>query len=77
MISARVLEGFAVLASISILIVVGALIALRSGVGELNTGRDYLQIAGNFSQMLLRIVGYVLILMAVQYLIGLRPSLGW
>ena len=36
-----------------------------------------MQIAGNLSQMILRVVGYVAILLAVQYLIGLRPSLGW
>ena len=77
MVPVRVLEGIVVLASIALLLVVGAVIALRSGVGELNTGRDYLQVAGNFSQMVLRIIGYVFILMAVQYMIGLRPSLGW
>lgn len=77
MIPVRVLEGVAVVASITVLIVAGAVIALRSGVGELNTGRDYLRIAGNLSQMLLRIAGYVAILMGVQYMIGLRPSLGW
>ena len=55
----------------------GTWIALRSGVGELNTGRDYLQVAGNLSQMVLRIAGYVVVLVVVQYLIGLRPSLGW
>ncbi len=77
MMPSRVLEGLTILASIAVLIVVGAVIALRSGVGELNTGRDYLQIAGNLSRMVLRIVGYVIILIGVQYLIGLRPTLGW
>ncbi len=73
----RVLEGFVILVPIIVLLSVGTWIALRSGVGELNTGRDYLQIAGNLSQMVLRIAGYVVILLVVQYLIGLRPSLGW
>jgi hypothetical protein len=77
MMPARVLEGCAVLASIAVLIVVGASIALRSGVGALNSGRDYLQFVGNLSQMVLRIAGYVLVLIAVQYMIGLRPTLGW
>jgi len=73
----KVLEGFLIIVPILFLLAVGALIALRSGVGELQTGRDYLKIAGNLSQMILRVVGYVAILLAVQYLIGLRPSLGW
>jgi hypothetical protein len=77
MMPTRVLEGFAVLVSIAVLIGGGAVIALRSGVGELNTGRDYLQVAGNLSQMVLRIAGYVVVLIGVQYLIGLRPTLGW
>lgn len=70
-------EGFLIFVPILFLLAVGAIIALRSGVGELETGRDYLQVVGNLSQMILRVVGYVAILLAVQYLIGLRPSLGW
>ena len=77
MMSARVLVGIAVWASIAVLIVVGTVIALRSGVGELNTRRDYLNVISNLSQMVLRIAGYVAILIAVQHMIGLRPSLGW
>jgi hypothetical protein len=73
----KVFEGFLIIVPILFLLAVGAIIALRSGVGELETGRDYLKIAGNLSQMILRVVGYVAILLAVQYLIGLRPSLGW
>lgn len=70
-------EGFLILVPILLLLAVGAAIALRSGVGTLETGRDYLQIVGNLSQVILRVVGYVAILLVVQYLIGLRPSLGW
>jgi len=73
----KVFEGSLIIVPILFLLAVGAIIALRSGVGELETGRDYLQIAGNLSQMILRVLGYVAILLAVQYLIGLRPSLGW
>ncbi len=73
----KVFEGFLIIVPILFLLAVGAIIALRSGVGEREAGRDYLQIAGNLSQMILRVVGYVAILLAVQYLIGLRPSLGW
>ena len=73
----KVFEGSLIIVPILFLLAVGAIIALRSGVDELETGRDYLQIAGNLSQMILRVVGYVALLLAVQYLIGLRPSLGW
>ncbi|MGA7501035.1 MAG: hypothetical protein WBX00_30250 [Isosphaeraceae bacterium] len=73
----KVFEGSLIIVPILFLLAVGAIIALRSGVGELETGRDYLQIAGNLSHMILRVLGYVAILLAVQYLIGLRPSLGW
>jgi hypothetical protein len=73
----KVFEGSLIIVPILFLLAVGAIIALRSGVGELETGRDYLQIAGNLSQMILRVLGYVAILLAVQYLIGLRPSFGW
>jgi hypothetical protein len=73
----KVFQGLLIFLPIVFLLAAGAVIALRSGVGELETGRDYLQVAGNLSQMILRVVGYVAILLAVQYLIGLRPSLGW
>jgi hypothetical protein len=58
-------------------LVVGAAIALRSGVAELNSAGDYLKLAGNLSQMILRIAGYLILLLALQYLVGMRPSLGW
>jgi hypothetical protein len=71
------LEGLFIILPIILLLLVGAGIAVRSGVGEVTTGRDYLRIAGNVSAMLLRIAGYVVVFLAVQHLIGLRPSLGW
>jgi hypothetical protein len=70
-------EGLFILAPIILLLVVGAVIALRSGVHDLSTGQGYLQIAGNLSRMLLRVACYVVILLTLQSLIGLRPSLGW
>lgn len=72
----RMLE-LAILLPIIVLLSVGTWIALRSGVSDFSTGRNYLQLAGNLSQMVLRIAGYVVVLIVVQYLIGLRPSLGW
>jgi len=77
MIWGRLLEGFLICLPVVILLVVGAAIALHSGVDEVETSRDYRQIAGNLSQMVLRVAGYVAILLAVQYMVGLRPSLGW
>ena len=73
----KIPEGLFILAPIILLLVVGAVIALRSGVHDLSTGQGYLQIAGNLSKMLLRVACYVVILLTLQSLIGLRPSLGW
>jgi hypothetical protein len=74
MIWGRLLEGFLICLPVVILLVVGAAIALHSGVDEVETSRDYRQIARNLSQMVLRVAGYVAILLAVQYMVGLRPS---
>ena len=73
----KIPEGLFILAPIILLLVVGAVIALRSGVHDLSTGHGYLQIAGNLSKMLLRVACYVVVLLTLQWLIGLRPSLGW
>jgi hypothetical protein len=71
------LEGLFILLPIVVLLVVGAVIALRSGISQVSSGRDYLRLAGNVSALLLRIACYVVFFLAVQHLIGLRPSLGW
>lgn len=55
----------------------GAIIASRSGVSRVSTGRDLVQIAGNVSAMLIRVAGYVVVLMLVQHFIGLRSTFGW
>jgi hypothetical protein len=73
----KLIEGCFIIMPSVMLLLVGGAISLQSGVHHLTTGRDYLKLAGNFSQMVLRIIGYAAILMAVQYLIGLRPTLGW
>lgn len=77
MIWRRLIGGFLVSLPVVILLIVGAVIALRSGVDELETNRDYRQIAKNLSQMILRVVGYVAVLLAVQHLVGMRSTLGW
>jgi hypothetical protein len=60
-----------------LLLVVGGLIALRSGVKEPAPSHRMRQFFGNLYQMLLRLMGYVALLVALQYWIGLRPMLGW
>ena len=62
---------------ILLLLLVGGLIVLQSGVHRPASGHDLRQVAGNLTQMLLRVMGYVGVLLALQYLIGLRPALGW
>ncbi len=73
----RTLEGLFVILPIALLLVVGAVIALRSGLAKVSTWSDYLRLAINFSGILLRIACYVVALLAVQHLVGMRPSLGW
>lgn len=55
----------------------GAFIAAGSGVERITSTRDLAQVAGNFSAMLLRVAGYVVILLLVQHFIGLRSTFGW
>jgi hypothetical protein len=62
---------------ILLLLVVGGLIALESGVRRPASGYDLRQVAGNLTQMLLRIMGYVGVLLALQYFVGMRSALGW
>jgi hypothetical protein len=62
---------------ILLLLFVGGLIAVRSGADRPASGRDLRQIARNLSQMILRVAGYVAVLLALQYWIGQRPMLGW
>jgi hypothetical protein len=73
----RLFGGYLILVPIVVLLLIGAAIALRSGVRELKSWKDYVGLATNLSHMILRIAGYVIILLAVQYLIGLRPTFGW
>jgi hypothetical protein len=62
---------------ILILLLVGGMIALRSGSDRPATGLGFRQIARNLSQVMLRVAGYVAVLIALQYWIGQRPTLGW
>ena len=62
---------------ILLLLMVGGMIALKSGVRRSGESQNLRQVVGNLSQMTLRVLGYVAVLLALQYWIGLRPSLGW
>ncbi len=62
---------------ILLLLVIGGLIVLQSGVRRSAAGHDFRQVAANLSHLLLRVTGYVALFLALQSWIGLRPSLGW
>lgn len=62
---------------ILLLLFVGGLIAIQSGVHRPASAYDLRQVAGNLTQMVFRVMGYVGVLLALQYFIGLRPALGW
>jgi hypothetical protein len=60
-----------------VLLFVGSLIALRSGEEQPTSGPKIRQFFGNLYHLALRLMGYVAVLVALQYWIGLRPLLGW
>jgi hypothetical protein len=62
---------------ILVLLLAGALIAVRSGTDALASRVRFRQIARNVSLMVLRIAGYVAVLLVLQHFIGQRASLGW
>jgi hypothetical protein len=62
---------------ILLLLLAGSLITLRSGVHRPASSQDLRQFGGNLYQMLLRVMGYVVVLIALQYWVGQRPLLGW
>jgi hypothetical protein len=62
---------------IVLLLLVGGVIAIRSGVRRLATRQDFRQVIGNLSQVVLRVLGYVAALLLVNQFIGMRLALGW
>jgi hypothetical protein len=72
----QIKEAWVVL-PILLLLFAGGVIAVHSGVERSASGPNFRLMVRNFSRMLLRIVAYVVLLVVVQYCIGLRPSLGW
>jgi autonomous glycyl radical cofactor GrcA len=73
----QIVSAAVIVVPIIVLLSVGGLIALKSGVTHVSTGQDLLKVAGNFSQLVLRVAGYVIALIVLQYFIGMRPTLGW
>jgi hypothetical protein len=65
------------LVPISVLLLVGGAIAIRSGVRQVATRQDLRQVIDNLSQIVLRVLGYVAALLLVHQWIGIRPGLGW
>jgi hypothetical protein len=72
----QIKEAWVVL-PILLLLLVGGVIAVQSGVERRASGLDLRLMVRNLSRMLLRIVAYVVLLVVLQYCIGLRPSFGW
>jgi hypothetical protein len=62
---------------ILLLLVIGGGIALQSGVRKLAFPDGARQVAGNLTKIVLRLLAYVVVIMLLQYSIGLRPHLGW
>ncbi len=65
------------LVPISLLLVVGVAIAIRSGVHRVGTRQDFGQVMGNLSQIVLRVLGYVAALLLVNQFVGMGRGLGW
>jgi len=60
-----------------ILVLVGGAIAILSGDGRLSKGSRLRAILDNSLNVLLRIAGYVIALLILQYFAGQRAMLGW
>lgn len=73
----QIANGAVVVLPILTLLLSGVFIAARSGVDRVSSSKDLVQIASNFSAVLLRVAGYVVILLLVQHFIGLRSTFGW
>jgi hypothetical protein len=65
------------LVPVLVLLLVGAVIAIKSGLDSHDELAPSRLIAGNVSKMLFRVAGYVVALLALQHAIGQHPALGW
>ncbi len=71
------LTEIVILAPIVGLLLVGVVIALQSGLASDGTQPAKRCLASNFSQLLLRLAGYGIALLAMQRFIGIRMDLHW
>ncbi len=71
------LQEIAILAPIVGLLLVGVAIALHSGLTKDGTQPTKRCLASTFSQLLLRLAGYGVALLAMQRFIGIRMDLHW
>ena len=71
------LEEIVVLAPIVGLLLVGVVIALQSGIAGDGAQQARRCLVSNFSQLLLRLAGYGVALLAMQQFIGIRMDLHW
>lgn len=70
-------KTIAVLGPILGLLVLGLVIALKSGVATLSSQQGKERLVGNLSQLLLRITGYVIGFLAIQRLVGAPFTSSW
>lgn len=68
-------RGVAILSPIFGLLMMGLAITLRSGVANLSTEQGLRQLAGNFSQLVLRLGIVLVVLVMVQHMVGFRLGL--
>ncbi len=59
------------------LLVLGLMITLRSGVKSFSTHQGVERFLGNLSQVLLRVVGYLVGILALQKIIGIPFGATW
>ena len=76
------MNDYAILAPIVLLFVLGAVIALRSGVGataaEAGVSNSGVRlVVGNFSALLLRVAGFLVVLMGLQSFVGFPKIFLW
>lgn len=70
-------KSIVILAPIVGLVVLGLVIALRSGAANLSTHQGTARFVSNLWQLLLRLVGWAVGIFAVQQLMGAPSVLSW
>jgi hypothetical protein len=70
-------KALLVLGPIAGLLLVGVFLTLKSGVASLSTHQGAERFLGNLTQLLLRLVGYGVGLIAVQRFLGLPSAINW